>query len=612
MLGAGAYGFVVSARLAELRRPRCVRETHGDGRVMLASDGLSIAVRPYACTPEAVHEVQPIETGTTVLAYEGRVDNRAEVARLLERPDLARAADGDVLAAAFEAWGPALSARVIGEYAYVALDRRTRQLAAGQDSLGVRRVFYTQRGDEVRITSNLAFLFEIDPEARPAFDGDVLREYFAGIMSPWSGRTIWRGIRELGRGKALVQQDERLREAVVWQPRPVTRAARQSAVEVEETFAALLREAVGAALRSPGPVLCDLSGGYDSSTICAMAARLCRDGAGPGVVAWSYATARSGERRFQEAVREQFGVDHHLIDLERHLPFQAFSETELPAGGYIQFGAVDRAVRAFAGSRGLRSRLTGYGADALLLKGCPPPVYLAEWLREGRLIRWARHVAAHLAEGSVSAWHLLGECTVGSLDPLAGTFRAPLPDWLTPAFRSAIRDAHHDYLYGQPRVFESDARERVYRATLHFIPYHGRVLPDERRPFVYRPLVEFLLGLDWAHLARPGEDRWLLRRAFRHLLPDALHLSAGRSRHGGSLLDGLRANWPRLERRLTGDQLAALGVVEPEPFRRAVRAMRAGYTGPNTRCSNTALYLEPWLHAKAAGRVESPAWEPAC
>ena len=595
-----AYGFAVAARWSDLGLAEVFLRIGDGGFSQTSANGVAIVVRHYATTPESVSEEQPLVAQGTVLAYEGRVDNREEIAVALRQPHLAHAPDGAVLAAAYEAWGPKLSANVIGEYAYVVFDRRERRLVAGQDSLGVRRIFYSTKGERLWITSNLRLLFEQFPEARPSFNRDIMREYFAGAMSPWSGGTIWQGIRELGRGKVFVQRGNEIVEQTAWQPDRHRRGGMRAAKEVDEAFQKLLFDSVRGALRSPGPVLCDLSGGYDSSTICSVAALLTRGGEGGApIIGWSTFTRRSDERKFQDAVREQYGIDLHALDISNYLPFQAFDDSELPTGGFIQCGAMNRAVRDFARTRGIRSRLTGHGADALFQKGFPAPVYLSEWLREGRVSDWARDFAAYLRTGSFSIWHLLRDCTVGTLDMHAGRFRLPLPNWLTPRFREEIREANHDFLHTHHRAFSSDARERVYRSTVCFMPQHGQLLPDERMPFVYRPLVEFILGLDWEHLARPGEDRLLMRRALRGILPEAVRTGKANGHHGASILEGLRASWPRIAPLLTGDHLAELGVVERKPFQAAIETMRAGYLGPNIQFSNAALYLETWLSFKA-------------
>lgn len=603
-MSAQAFGFVVAARRADLQLAQAFRRV-GDGCFsQTTANGLAFVVRHYAATPESVDEEQPFIAEDTVLAYEGRVDNREEIAYALGQPHIAHLSDGAVLAAAYKAWGPELSAKVVGEYAYVVFDRRDRRLVAGQDSLGVRRIFYSIQGDRVWIASNLRLMFQQFPDARPSFNREALREYFSGFMSPWSGCTIWKGIRELGRSKVLVQRGTLFEEQTAWQPDPDRRVRFKDAEEVDEAFRTLLFDAVRGALRSPGPLLCDLSGGFDSSTICSVAALLA--GARKdrqSIIGWSYLNRRSNESRFQDAVRLQHDIESHVLEIAGYLPLQVFNDAELPTLGFIQFGAIDRAMREFAHTRGIRSRLTGYAADALFQKGHPPPVYLSEWLREGRLRDWARDFAAYLRGGSFSAWHLLRDCTVGSLDMHAASFRSPPPDWFTREFHTEIRQTQHDFVRPRDRTFTSTARERIYRSTLCFMPPHGRMLPDERMPFVYRPLVEFILALDWEHIARPNEDRVLMRRALRGIVPEAVRTGGGKSNHGAPILEGLRASWTRIAPLLTGNQLAELGVVERKPFQAALETMRGGFSGLNRQFLNTALYLEIWLALKTTARA---------
>lgn len=149
-----AYGFAVSMRRSELHEAPTWSRTEDSDLSETATHGLAIIVRHYPATPESANEEQPVVTPNVVLAYEGRVDNREEIAYALGLPRLAQQPDGAVLAAAYDAWGPALSAKTIGEYAYVVFDRRSQRLVARQDSLGIRRLFYCTIGNRILITSN--------------------------------------------------------------------------------------------------------------------------------------------------------------------------------------------------------------------------------------------------------------------------------------------------------------------------------------------------------------------------------------------------------------------------------------------------------------------------
>jgi len=595
------WGFVVSIdRSGQFDASNLTSSCDGD-LCKIVGDGAEMVTRRYPTTPESVNESQPIVTANAILLYDGRVDNRAEVSRALGQPTLQHLPDGTVLAAAYEAWGAELSSKVIGEYAYAVLDKRTRQIVAGQDSLGVRRLFYCDVGSRLIASSHLGLLFEQFPNLRPKYDQDTLREYFAGTMTPWSGRTIWSGIGELGRGNALVQRGPQFAQTKVWRPCVERQPRFKSSDDVDQQFRELLFDGVRASLRAAGPVLCDISGGFDSSTIASVSARLIDAGESQGpLFGWSHVSSRSNEQSLQELVQRKYKINSQTLDLADHLPFQILADTEMPTGGFIQMGALDRAVRNFAAERGIRSHITGAAGDALFQKGASLPVYLGDWFREGRLRKWSSHFVSYLNGGSFSAWQLLRDCTAGTLDLHAG-MRAPSPVWLTSKFRHEIKEAQHDFLHSQVRSFKSDARERMYRWTLCFIPYSSAGLPDERLPLAYRPLVEFILGLDWEYLMSPNEERLLMRRSLREILPHEIRNGGSRPAFLALLHEGLRAAWPRISRLATGEQLAELGVVERQSFDTAMRGMRAGYEGTNSQAMRTALYLETWLGFKAIG-----------
>jgi asparagine synthase (glutamine-hydrolysing) len=602
------YGFAVVVDRAGPGGHDGVRAQQNQDVIRLTVDGICVMVRHYASTPEAVDEPMPLVSTEHVLVYEGRIDNRADVARALGDRDLETAEDGRVLSEAYRFWGERLCQFVVGEFAFVVFDRVHRCLVGGQDSLGGRRLFYATATPRNWITSNLKLFYQLCPEHRPRIDGEVLAEYFAGPMWPWSGRTLWHGVRELRRRHILVQGPGGLQEREDWRPRDGIQRVRR-AEDVDERFRDLLFDAVRVRLRSRGRVLCDLSGGYDSSTLCAVASAVAHaEGRPDHVVAWSYAHhERSAEPTVQQAIAEACCVQWHMLDVSNHLPFSMILDTEVPTGGgFLQMGAVTTAVRKLAQSTGATCSLSGHGGDALLMKGQPAPVYLADLLRQGRILEWVRHVQLHLRHGSFSLWHLLWDCSTGSLDVRAARRRRPAAEWLTPKFRTQVEAASRDFTHTHDRVFSSAARERLYRGAVAFLPYSGDMLPDERLPYLHRPFVEFVLSPEWQHVVRPPEQRWLMRRALGDLMPAVLVNQGAVSPHTAALMEGLRSNWTRMSPLLTGERLAALGVLESRAFRAAIERFKVGDQGTNPQQTKTAMYLELWL---ATRELPAEAWQ---
>jgi asparagine synthetase B (glutamine-hydrolysing) len=78
--------------------------------------------------------------------------------------------------------------------------------------------------------------------------------------------------------------------------------------------------------------LCDLSGGYDSSTVFAVASRLLQAGAstvGP-IISWAYQNERSDESEFRDAVSCEYGIESHVAEMKDQFPFRVLSDAEIP------------------------------------------------------------------------------------------------------------------------------------------------------------------------------------------------------------------------------------------------------------------------------------------
>jgi asparagine synthase (glutamine-hydrolysing) len=76
--------------------------------------------------------------------------------------------DTEVLANALSKWGAGALRRVVGIYAFVALDLQRRDFVAGRDPIGVKPLYVIQSGDQYLFSSEIAPLLQACPE------GDVL------------------------------------------------------------------------------------------------------------------------------------------------------------------------------------------------------------------------------------------------------------------------------------------------------------------------------------------------------------------------------------------------------------------------------------------------------
>lgn len=576
-----------------------------------AGPGVSFAVRIVPTTPEGECERQPVATARVLLAYAGRVDNRREIADRLGRPELARAADGAVLAAAYEAWGPAFAGRVLGEYSFALLDRRTGDVVAGRDSLGARRLYCCERADSVCFASDLGMLLERLPAA-PGLCPDGLAEYLATCGLMGSGRTVFAGVREVPPAHSAVLTGERLSLTRTWAPDPHREIRYARPEEYEEALRALLFDAVRGALRCNGPVWSDLSGGLDSSTVTAVAALLARAGEGPGhgLAAFSMRaskTPESDEGAFQRELLALHPMPQHLFDTDVHREFEvdAGERSCRPLTG-ILWSPGNRKMRAIFAAHGVRVRLTGLGGDQVFCGDDFPPVHLAEWLRTGRWGTWLRGVREWAGAGRRTLWSLLRSYSLGVLpDEYRSEERVPVPEWLAGDMKGRLAELRPGLGTSGERHFASPAREMHYRQIVrsHTLLDYSEDPCETRHPLLYRPLVEFMLAVPWECKVNAREDRVLQRRALRGVLPEAIRSRGDKTQGMSRILRGLVENWDRARALAQGRNLAGLGIVDPAAFRSACERFRHGCFGKHFPHLLAALSLEAWLGQREEGGV---------
>ena len=569
-----------------------------------------VLAQPSVTTPEAVREIQPIEVGDLVLVYEGRVENRAEIADRLGRPPLGRSSDGVVLAEGFCAWGADVAAHAIGEFACVCLNRATGAVAGFRDPLGIRHLYVARRGATTWLASNLVLLLAQWP-SRPPVDADSLAEYFVEPGNLLSGRTLFAGVDELKAGHVVESKAaEPFRSRRYWTPRPHDLPICND-LEYEEQLRALLFDAVGPALRASGAVVCELSGGLDSSTVASMAALSRKrsngspDDASP-LLAYSLVfdeTYRSDEGACEEAVASKHEIERFAIDHERCRPFDVSGAAGAAMPTHLlAYAGLQRRLRALARARGIRVCLTGVGGDQLFgSHGTLPPLMLADPLRRGLLLRWYRETCGWAQQGPYSLSTLVTTFSRGRLPKQVQELS--LPSWLTPRFRATIQTQYEALLVPPEPLLDNPARDcQFHKITQMAHAYRPKAVGwEERHPLFSRPLVEFMLAVPWRLIVAPGHNRILQRRALRGILPDLVRLRTATISFGPLMLRGFDEHWPALLPLMSVSHLAAMGLVEPAAFRESCRRARLGM--PDSR--NIGLYraaftLEAWLRGRSS------------
>ncbi len=260
---------------------------------------------------------QPIanEDGTVHVVQNGEIYNYRELrAWLLARGHRLRTrSDTEVLVHLYEERGPRFVEGLRGMFAVALWDAANRRLVLARDRFGIKPLFVEHTGGRLAFASELKALA---PGMSRDVDLDALQAFLAFNSIP-APLTIFRAARKLPAGCVLVAEDVggegRVTISEYASPRPVPAAQvrREPEAELAEELRERLRDAVTAHLVADVPVGVLLSGGIDSSTLAALAARA--SDARVSTFTIGFEEASFDEREGARRVAERYGTDHHEL-----------------------------------------------------------------------------------------------------------------------------------------------------------------------------------------------------------------------------------------------------------------------------------------------------------
>src|SRR6266699_275968 len=229
---------------------------------------ISILYHAFHTTKESHRETQPHVTSSgAILTWDGRLDNRADLIRQLGDVVTIGSTDVEIVAAACERWSDCF-AMLVGDWALSIWNPNNRSLILAKDPIGTRHLYYSIDKDQVTWSTIL------DPLVLFAGKTFALcEEYIAGWFSffPAAHLTPYVGIHSVPPSSTVLIRTGKHTISRYWDFDPDKKIRYRTDGEYEEHFRAVFAEAVRRRLRSDSPILAELSGGMDSSSIVCMA-----------------------------------------------------------------------------------------------------------------------------------------------------------------------------------------------------------------------------------------------------------------------------------------------------------------------------------------------------
>jgi asparagine synthase (glutamine-hydrolysing) len=581
-----------------------------DSNESYSKAGVKILYRAFHTTKESHREKQPhICPSGAVITWDGRLDNRAELISNLRDSLTLSSTDVAIVAAAYEKWGGGCFAKLIGDWALSLWNPSNRSLILAKDPMGTHHLYYSFENNHVTWCTIL------DPLVRFAGKAFALNEeYVAGWLStmfPAVHLTPYIGIHGVPPSSSVLLRPGERTVSKYWDFDPEKTIRYRTDAEYEEHFRAVFAAAVRHRLRSDRPVLAELSGGRDSSSIVCMADTIIARGAAETprldtISMYDDSEPNWNERPYFTKVEETRGRTGWHIDVSpqdtEEEPWTAprpesCNERFVPTSGFDRRTSAQ--VRMCMATQGNRVMLSGIGGDEVM-GGVPTPTpELEDLLARARFRALAHQLKVWALQKKKPWFHLFWEAARGFFPPaLVGVpkYMRPAP-WLQSNFVKHHRAALTGYpskvrLFGPLPTFQENVgtvdglRRQLAHTALPFEP------PFKKRyPYLDRGLLEFIFSVPREQLVRPTQRRSLMRRALVGIVPDEILNKKGKAFVARAPLVRISRDWANLVEMTQHMVSSSLGIVDDERILGFLQKARRVPTVILTR----TIWIEGWL-----------------
>ena len=435
-----------------------------------SNGGVQILYRAFHTTKESYREKQPcISPSGAVITWDGRLDNRADLISNLRDFVSVNSTDLAIVAAAYDKWGANCFAKLVGDWALSSWNPAHRSLLLAKDPIGTKHLYYSMDSYQISWSTIL------DPLV--LFTGktfSICEEYIAGWLSffPATHLAPYVGIHSVPPASSVLIRPGRHTVSKYWDFDLKKRICYRSDGEYEEHFRRIFAEAVRRRLRSDSPVLAELSGGMDSSSIVCIADSIAVRGASvtPRIYTVSYKNDSEpnwNERPYFTIVEAKRGRIGCHIDLSKQeQPYFELSSHDFAATPSSSRDLSSESENKYAEcllSQRNRVVLSGIGGDEVM-GGMPTPTpELQDLLVEGHFKQLV-HQLKVWALNKRKPWLYLLFDAAREFFPsrLVGVPKHRRPaTWLNIDFVKRNRDALHGYearmkLFGAPPTFQGN------------------------------------------------------------------------------------------------------------------------------------------------------------
>jgi len=503
-----------------------------DGSDSYSQQGISILYFGFHSTGTCDSAMQPfVSRSGVVVAFDGRLDNRDDLIQALQLSG--ELSDVAIAAAAYERWKPECFGHLLGDWAVCIWDPGRHVLLLAKDPIGTRPLYYANDPRQIIWSTTLEPLVWL---ARDTLK--ISEEYLAGCLAlyPATHLTPYSGVFSVPPSSGIRITPRQALITKYWDFNPEKKIRYRTDAEYEEHFRAVFEQSVRRRLRSEFPILAELSGGMDSSSVVCMADKIFSHGHSqtPRLDTISFyddSEPSWDERPFFTAVEQRRGRKGCHITVESNDSFAIrFDPKRFPVTPAFQVrdGAASRQLADYIRSNAFRVVISGTGGDEIL-GGVPTPLpELCDLIAQLKLKELPGKLQAWALNKRKPWFSLLLRSLQGFLPSSLGGLpehQRPAP-WLNHNFARRNLRALSGYesrirLFGALPSFQENINAlEALRRQLAFTPLPCDPFYERRYPYLDLDLLEFVFAIPRSQHVRPGQRRSLMRRALAGIVPD--------------------------------------------------------------------------------------------
>jgi len=414
-----------------------------------------------------------------------------------------------------------------GNFATVVWDQTAKRMVAARDCMGIRPLYYVASKEYLAIASDPEQMLAARLTSRTV-DREMVLDYLLWDAR-FTDRTFFQEIRALPGGHLLIAEEDRCNvRRFSTQALDGVRLPSQS--EYWKEYRRRFFDSVSTCIRSHAPVVLELSGGLDSSSIVCAADKIAHEygAAAPELIAAAgrYPGLACDETPFISAVAERIRIPVECWDATRNSVNELDSTSiAVPGGRYFTFAGTEGQIEIMLARRAT-VLVSGLGGDQIGISAgaIRDAVTELRWQDAARMIfRWPRADARFTARIMLALVRSFSPPSVRVLSHRYGPIGAR-PFWLSRWARN-YRRLRPDPYY--PASLESEVHRRNWRAIssgphalsmMYLQHYAVRRDIDIRFPFLDLDLVSLALSVP----ARYWPPPWPCERLHRGILGDLL------------------------------------------------------------------------------------------